>query len=258
MQYKNNNISIDPNKFWSDSLVKVLTVLVIFVGASLLVTQTSPLFASGCVSNVEADFSTDGLSVTAISDKSLSNVVLQFADGSEQKFEINKDGEYSLDFSGTGLNDGKIITGVWIKSGCEKSGDGPGYGEFIERCSFSTTVSITPPTLTVVEGGSADFVISLSDTEVPAGCLATIQIETLDEARNGNQATTTGVDYAPVNISYEFIGSNVSIPLNIDVLSNFDLEFDETFVVSVTPGLNSVVENSDESVVTIIKQPLTP
>ena len=86
-----------------------------------------------CISNVSANFSTDLRSVEAISDKGLSNVVLQFIDGAEQKFEIT-DGadQYSLTFSGTGENAGKQLQGVWIKSGCFKSGDGSGYGEYIE------------------------------------------------------------------------------------------------------------------------------
>ena len=86
-----------------------------------------------CISNVSANFSTNARSVEAISDKGLSNVVLRFIDGAEQKFEINDGSDkYSLTFSGTGDNAGKELQGVWIKSGCFKSGDGSGYGEYIE------------------------------------------------------------------------------------------------------------------------------
>jgi Flp pilus assembly protein TadG len=65
--------------------------------------------------------------VYVTSSKDLSNVVLEFADGTHQKFEgLSK---YAATFQGTGANAGKEVVGVWIKSGCNASGEGPGYGE---------------------------------------------------------------------------------------------------------------------------------
>lgn len=66
---------------------------------------------------------------TVTSDKDLSNVVLRFTGGTTQKFEplTGKTGV----FSGTGTNLGKTISGVWVKSGCNFSNDGPGYGEYV-------------------------------------------------------------------------------------------------------------------------------
>jgi len=61
-------------------------------------------------------------------EKELSNVVLQFADYSVQKWDDLSG--YTGTFYGTGANSGKTLIGVWVKSGCNKSGDGPGYGEF--------------------------------------------------------------------------------------------------------------------------------
>lgn len=82
----------------------------------------------GCMPVVGATFATDSKSVTATSTKDLSNVVLKYFDGTVQKF----DGLTGLTgtFSGTGQNAGKCIVGIWIKSGCNDSGDGPGYGEW--------------------------------------------------------------------------------------------------------------------------------
>ncbi|MDA0840997.1 MAG: hypothetical protein O3B01_23210 [Planctomycetota bacterium] len=62
------------------------------------------------------------------STKDLSNVVLEFKDGSRQKF----DGLIGLDgmFLGTGEHLGKQLVGCWVKSGRNASGDGPGYGEY--------------------------------------------------------------------------------------------------------------------------------
>jgi Flp pilus assembly protein TadG len=67
--------------------------------------------------------------VYVTSTKDLSNVVLEFADGTHQKFEPLSG--YAATFQGTGANAGKEVVGVWIKSGSNKSSDGPGYGERI-------------------------------------------------------------------------------------------------------------------------------
>jgi len=73
----------------------------------------------------------DGISqaVTAYSTKNLSNVVLKFADGAEQKFDRLTG--YCQTFAGTGANAGKGIVGIWIKSGDNASGDGPGFGSYV-------------------------------------------------------------------------------------------------------------------------------
>jgi hypothetical protein len=98
---------------------------------------TAEAIAVGSVPN--AITSTTTTSVYVTSTKDLSNVVLEFADGSEpQKFEGLSG--YTGTFSGPGDNAGKEIVGVWIKSGCNKSNDGPGYGEYIAYSDNNTTV----------------------------------------------------------------------------------------------------------------------
>jgi len=57
----------------------------------------------------------------------ISNVVLEFADGSRQRYE-DVDKHYAT-FAGSGSHAGKPITTVWVKSGPNFSGDGPGYGQ---------------------------------------------------------------------------------------------------------------------------------
>lgn len=71
-------------------------------------------------------FSTTGLHLSAKSTRSLSNVVLAFADGTHQKFE-GLSGKTGI-FQGTGSNVNKAVVGAWIKSGNNQSGAGPGYG----------------------------------------------------------------------------------------------------------------------------------
>ena len=85
----------------------------------------------GCLSDVSASFSDDNSSVEVTSTKDLGNVIVQFYDESIERFE-DLNGEQEV-ISGTGENEGKCIVAVWIKSGCNSSGDGPGYGQFIEN-----------------------------------------------------------------------------------------------------------------------------
>jgi hypothetical protein len=65
--------------------------------------------------------------ITVVSCKDLSNVVLELADGTHQKTE-GLHGQTGT-FGGTGDQAGEEIVGVWVKSGSNASGDGPGYGE---------------------------------------------------------------------------------------------------------------------------------
>jgi hypothetical protein len=77
-------------------------------------------------------------SVYVTSTKDLSNVVLQFTDGTTQKFEGLHG--YTGNFEGTGVHDGKEIACVWIKSGCNESGEGPGFGERVDYPGDGFTV----------------------------------------------------------------------------------------------------------------------
>lgn len=107
---------------------------------------------------VSATFDPAAQTVVANSTKTLSNVVLKFADGSEQKFD-NLAG-YSQSFAGTGVNEGKTIVGLWIKSGSNASGDGPGFGSYIA------------PALMIAEGDT----YTVTETGLPIGwtCLSGI------------------------------------------------------------------------------------
>ncbi len=106
---------------------------------------------------VSASFNNLTRRVTATSTKDLSNVVLKFADGSQQKFDGLSG--YTRTFAGTGANAGKAIVGVWIKSGSNFSGDGSGYGTFVAQAlmvpggsSFTVTESSLPFGWTCVAG----------------------------------------------------------------------------------------------------------
>ena len=83
----------------------------------------------------------NGLSVTAYSAQDLSNVVLQFEDGSEQKFDELEIGP-SGTFSGDGDYAGKTIIACWVKSGDNAGGDGPGKGQY-HHVSGATSIDCT-------------------------------------------------------------------------------------------------------------------
>ncbi len=110
---------------------------------------------------VSATFDNVARTVTANSTKALSNVVLKFADGAEQKYDGLSD--YSGTFAGTGAHEGKAIVGVWIKSGDNASGDGPGFGSYFAPAlmipagaPFTVTESGLPEGWTC-EAGLGDF-----------------------------------------------------------------------------------------------------
>jgi Flp pilus assembly protein TadG len=92
--------------------------------------------AAGPIPHISVKFSLTEINVA--STKDLSNVVLRYGNGNEQKFD-NLDENPSLTgtFSGTGSNSGKKIVRAWIKSGSNSSGDGPGYGERFDYPSDS-------------------------------------------------------------------------------------------------------------------------
>jgi len=96
----------------------------------------------GAVGRIDVAFDCD--EITIITCKDLSNVVVEFEDGTRQKFD-GLNGQ-SASFSGTGDNSGKVVVGVWVKAGANHSGDGPGYGERFDA----------PGEQTCDEGGDGD------------------------------------------------------------------------------------------------------
>eukprot|EP00913_Durusdinium_trenchii_P022795 g21399.t1 len=82
--------------------------------------------ASGPVPHIKVTWK--AYSVDVVSTKDLSNVVLGFTDGDTYKFDGLNQGKTGT-FQGVGNDSGKRIRRVWVKSGNNASGDGPGYGE---------------------------------------------------------------------------------------------------------------------------------
>ena len=92
--------------------------------------------ASGPVPHIDVTWRTDKVDI--VSTKDLSNVVLKFSDGRTQKFDGLSG--YTGTFQGTGSNSGKRIVTVWVKSGKNASGDGPGYGEKFDFYDNATII----------------------------------------------------------------------------------------------------------------------
>ena len=80
---------------------------------------------------IAVDFDCDDDEIDVKSCKDLSNVVLEFDDGSHFKFDGLGVGTEAT-FAGEGDHAGKRIVRAWIKAGDNHSGDGPGYGERFE------------------------------------------------------------------------------------------------------------------------------
>ena len=81
---------------------------------------------SPCIPELNVTFTKTAVTVT--SSKDLSNVVLKYCNGCVQKYDglCGRSGT----FLGYGSYAGRTIAGAWVKSGCNSSGDGPGYGKW--------------------------------------------------------------------------------------------------------------------------------
>jgi hypothetical protein len=75
----------------------------------------------GSTAPIAVQFDCD--TITVVSCKDLSNVVIELSDGTHQKFDGLSGQQDSFS------SDGEEIVGVWVKAGNNRSGDGPGYGE---------------------------------------------------------------------------------------------------------------------------------
>ena len=227
---------------------------------------------NNCMPNVGAQFTNNNSSVIATSTMDLSNVVLQYSDGTTQKF----DGLSGLSqtFSGTGVNAGKCITGVWIKSGCNQSGDGPGYGEWVPNNAYDgscETTPCTPPTIlfqspievtnsaytlqAIVTNAVANNIsLSLNGTSIPVNFNVGTNLVTapvnLSEGQNtfvltanecevikGNIVVNYTVPCEPISYSYVY-PAQTSISVSEAVLSTMNLTVNEVSSDGINVTLN--------------------
>jgi hypothetical protein len=77
--------------------------------------------------------------ITVETCKDLSNVVVEYEDGSRQRFD-GQTGHVNV-FAGDGDHGGASITRVWVKAGANHSGEGPGYGERFDAPTTSCVPS---------------------------------------------------------------------------------------------------------------------
>jgi hypothetical protein len=117
--------------------------------------NNQPGGGGNCMPVVGANFAPNHQSVTVNSTKDLSNVVVKFHDNTTQKFD-NLSG-YTGTFAGTGANQGKCIVGVWIKSGCNMSNDGPGYGEWVPNTNYNGQCNQNQPCGPRFNPGNSDW-----------------------------------------------------------------------------------------------------
>ncbi len=163
----------------------------------------------GCIPTVGATFAANNLSTSVSSTKDLSNVVLNFEDGTHQKFDGLSG--YTGTFSGTGQNNGKCIVGVWIKSGCNSSNDGPGYGEYVANNGWSGSCGGDDGSNTTCEVPVINFIS-------PASC---------PFSTNSNGLLITA------NVQH-LDGGSVTVSLNGTNVSNFTTSANGDVVINLT------------------------
>lgn len=100
---------------------RVNAIAVLVIGSVLLLLAAIPAQAAGDDAHITADITCDAVEVT--SSKDISNVVVRYADGTTERFEKLSGRTWSVDLD-------QPIDGLWVKSGDNKSGDGPGYGQW--------------------------------------------------------------------------------------------------------------------------------
>ncbi|MBT8144734.1 MAG: hypothetical protein KJO55_08535, partial [Gammaproteobacteria bacterium] len=195
----------------------------------------------GCWPVVGGAFSDDGYSVAVESGKDLSNVVLLFSDGTTQRFEGLDDNDAT--FAGTDEHTGKTLTGVWIKSGCNHSGDGPGYGEFVENSENTTelpVISISDSPAVVEMGlgmiSEAVFTITLSEMVPLDSQPVTVRLNTIDGT------AVAGEDYIPDEMILTFYPGQISIDYAILIVGDFEMESqEENYFVELSEPMHAVL-----------------
>jgi hypothetical protein len=78
----------------------------------------------GATGELHVEFDCDEIIVYTCKD--LSNLVVEYADGTRVKFD-GQSGNVNA-FAGNG----QMVVGVWVKAGANHSGDGPGYGQRVD------------------------------------------------------------------------------------------------------------------------------
>ena len=195
-------------------------------------------YAAQCWPSVNASFSNNGLAVDISADKELSNVVLLFTDGSVEKLDNLSGHERTV--AGQGPNAGKTLGGVWIKAGCNHSGDGPGYGEFVENCdavTFVPVISINDnPLISEPEAENVEalFIVSLSEA-VPVGTTVRVDYMTADGS------AYQGSDYVFETATVEFLPGEMSKSISITVIGEEGYEDPEYFYIDLINPYNATI-----------------
>ena len=138
---------------------------------------------------VGATFSCDNKTVDVTSTKDISNVVLLLSDGREIKFD---------GLSGTSKTftapAGTTIVAVWIKSGSNASGDGPGYGEKVMASGAGCFTGGSTNTNTNT-GGSNNTNTGNTNTGAVLGTTEVNEVAaTLGTPANGTKAAVGGLE----------------------------------------------------------------
>ena len=156
---------------------------------------------------IEVTFQNDDTEVFVECEKELSNIVLKFEDFYIQKFE-DLGSVYSGTWSGTGENAGKKLRGVWVKSGCNASGDGPGFGEwFPNEPSNAHAIMVWEDLIVNSDYDYNDLVASMHVTELRDTSNRLVQVDLVVKALARGAGYTSDWQF---NMDASFPGAQVT------------------------------------------------
>ena len=114
---------------FNGSVYSDVSVACVYEPSVLVILTETDCIGNWNIPNLSADFAFDHKSADVTATRPMINVVLHFSDGTTQMFAAF--GANANTYSGTGIHEDKCIVGVWIRSACNASGEGPGYGEYV-------------------------------------------------------------------------------------------------------------------------------
>jgi hypothetical protein len=147
---------------------------------------------------IMADFEFNHKSVEVYASKPLMNVVLEFSDGVHQM--ITGFTGYTDILEGTGANHGKCITGVWIRTACNETADGPSYGEYIPNSLWDgVCLDRTPPPPVIISFEHGSTILSGGITVIDVGDYVPGTFSTgTDTTGGGHNSTGVGIPRPPI------------------------------------------------------------
>jgi len=224
---------------------KLLLTALLVLG---LIGTSESIYANQCLNTeVTVDFSSDLQSFEAKSSiKDISNIVVFFDDGTEKKYDNLTEQEYEY-------FENDSITKVCVKTGCNSSDEGPGYGEACFNACPTQDLSVTD--YEAFEGTASRgtpftnfiFSVQLSEPVPTAGCAIELDYTTVDGT------AVAGEDFQAAAGSLVIGEGEIVGTVDVTVIGDSLIEDNEIFTVdfenvkdpSVTATATGSILNDD-------------